>query len=353
LVKDLSTGLEVALLIAEEEAKASKHECIEREHMLEAIFGLKKAGLMLKQKKLMPEEKLDKLQIEQKDLDSLFASLNLDPDLLWKQLKKKFSISDYESCNGNKSPECEQVFIWAEVHSKGKEVTSLDFLLALMQNPGEIITEVLKEAETDPIVIWKSIIDKTTQNVTEKPIEKIPKPKDNAHTKRTKVFIVSCTGSAPALALHKHLAELKLDVELFEDAIGNENRTIIDVLDELTKKTAYAFIIATPDDVGIERKTLIEAKDGVIFNVPIDPRDVNRLISMQKTRARQNVIFEYGLFMGVLGNERTCCCILKNGIQEMPSDVGGMFFLEYREKISEVFHLIDRKLRDPKIGLLK
>jgi Predicted nucleotide-binding protein containing TIR-like domain len=43
-------------------------------------------------------------------------------------------------------------------------------------------------------------------------------------------------------------------------------------------------------------------------------------------RARQNVIFEFGLFFGLLGRERVCA--LHTGGVELPSDIHGLVYNE-------------------------
>ena len=42
-------------------------------------------------------------------------------------------------------------------------------------------------------------------------------------------------------------------------------------------------------------------------------------------RARQNVVFELGYFMGKLGRERVCL-LLKDQV-ELPSDIGGIVYI--------------------------
>jgi predicted nucleotide-binding protein len=46
----------------------------------------------------------------------------------------------------------------------------------------------------------------------------------------------------------------------------------------------------------------------------------------QKPRARQNVIFELGFFIGKLGRERVCA-LFETGV-EIPSDYAGVVFVE-------------------------
>jgi predicted nucleotide-binding protein len=81
---------------------------------------------------------------------------------------------------------------------------------------------------------------------------------------------------------------------------------IIEKLEKNASNVGFGFIIYTPDDVG-------RSKTG-----------------MDKPRARQNVIFEHGLLIGLLRRERTCALVL--GEIEEPSDIRGMLF----EQLSDV-----------------
>jgi len=81
---------------------------------------------------------------------------------------------------------------------------------------------------------------------------------------------------------------------------GNRGLTIIEKLERSTGDVGFAFIIYTPDDLG-----------------GLDGEDL-------RSRARQNVVFEHGLLIGLLGRERTCAVI--HAEVELPSDVNGMLF---------------------------
>ena len=60
-------------------------------------------------------------------------------------------------------------------------------------------------------------------------------------------------------------------------------------------------------------------------------------------RARQNVIMELGWFMARLGRDRVV--ILYSGDLEIPSDILGVVFLEFKEKIDEVADRIYQRLK--------
>ena len=101
----------------------------------------------------------------------------------------------------------------------------------------------------------------------------------------------------------------------------NQGRTIIEKFEHNASLAKYAFILLTPDDVGGERNT----------------RNMGY-------RARQNVTFEIGFFMGALGRERVCCIYKKD--VELPSDIHGLVYLPYVQSIHERDRDIIRELRN-------
>ena len=82
---------------------------------------------------------------------------------------------------------------------------------------------------------------------------------------------------------------------------SNEGLTIIEKVEKYSDEARYAIILFTPDDEG--------RKIG-------DPN--------LHSRARQNVILEYGYFIGKLGRNRVC--VLNGGVEDIPSDMGGLAY---------------------------
>ena len=60
-------------------------------------------------------------------------------------------------------------------------------------------------------------------------------------------------------------------------------------------------------------------------------------------RARPNVIFEFGYFVGKLGRSRVCC--LYTGNVSLPSDISGMIYKKYNKNIEEVAYSIIKDLK--------
>ena len=117
----------------------------------------------------------------------------------------------------------------------------------------------------------------------------------------TKVFIV-----------HGHDDAIKLEVARFIEHLGltaiilnekpNEGRTIIEKIEKYSD-VGYAIILYTPCDKGGE------------FNGELED---------YKPRARQNVVFEHGYFIGKLGRERVYALV--KGDIEKPNDISGVVY---------------------------
>lgn len=144
-----------------------------------------------------------------------------------------------------------------------------------------------------------------------------------ANTK--KVFVV-----------HGHDEIAKTNLEVFLHEIGlepivlhrqaDEGMTIIEKF-EKHSDVGYAFILLTPDEIAYLASD--EAKP-----------DIDR---SKEFRARPNVIFEFGYFVGKLGRSRVCC--LYTGSVSLPSDVSGMIYKSYEKSIEEVAYSVIKDLK--------
>jgi predicted nucleotide-binding protein len=114
----------------------------------------------------------------------------------------------------------------------------------------------------------------------------------------TSVFIVHGHDEVARLKVQNFLHKLRLDPIVLHDE-RNQGRAIIEKLEREAQRAQFAIVLLSPDDKGCRR-----ADD--TFN----------------PRARQNIIFEWGLFVGLLGRDKVCA--LCTGSVEMPSDVNGI-----------------------------
>jgi predicted nucleotide-binding protein len=121
-----------------------------------------------------------------------------------------------------------------------------------------------------------------------------------------KVFVVHGQDAAAKQELARFLERLGLEpIILHEQA--NAGATIIEKL-ERHLEVAYAVVLVTPDDVGAPAATP----------------------SVLRPRARQNVWFELGLFVGALG--RSHVCVLHKGSAEVLSDYQGVVYVPMDER---------------------
>jgi len=168
---------------------------------------------------------------------------------------------------------------------------------------------------------------------------------------KNKIFIVHGRDEAPALALQKHLTrDLGLDAEMFEDVKKRfASKTIIELLEYVTSTAAYAFVVVTPDDLGYLCKDIEKCeKELLIAKTKVKAEEVRKLVAKFNKRARQNVVFELGLFYGILRRDRVCC-LLQVDVQEKPSDIDGVLYVPFEKSVEEKFAEIREKLKEAKL----
>jgi predicted nucleotide-binding protein len=124
--------------------------------------------------------------------------------------------------------------------------------------------------------------------------------------------IESTESSNRVFVVHGHDEEAKQSVARCIEKLGltalilheqpNQGRTVIEKFEDYAD-VGFAVVLLTPDDVGASKSQ----KDNL------------------RERARQNVIFELGFFIGVLGRHRVCA--LHKGDVEFPSDFSGILWV--------------------------
>lgn len=146
-----------------------------------------------------------------------------------------------------------------------------------------------------------------------------------------KVFVVHGHDDAAKTNLEVFLHEVGLEpVVLHRQA--DQGLTVIEKF-EKHSDVGYAFILLTPDEAAY---LAADAKK------PESERKI-------EWRARPNVIFEFGYFIGKLGRSRVCC--LYTGNVSLPSDVNGMIYKRYEKSIEEVGYSIIKDLKAAGYGV--
>lgn len=129
---------------------------------------------------------------------------------------------------------------------------------------------------------------------------------------------VSSASSQSVFLVHGHDNKTKEIVARFIEKLGfrvvilheqpNYGNTIIEKFEAFAQTVSYAIVLLTPDDVGASKRGQ----------------------NQKKPRARQNVVFELGFFVGLLGRERVCA--LRKGDVEIPTDYHGVLFIPFDTK---------------------
>ncbi|MGE7999403.1 TIR domain-containing protein [Lysinibacillus sp. NPDC093190] len=122
-----------------------------------------------------------------------------------------------------------------------------------------------------------------------------------------RIFLVHGHDRELLLEVDRFIRKLSLSPVILSEA-DDDGQTIIEKFERETQDTKFAIILSSPDDCGY---SVVDGSDKI------------------KYRARQNVIFEMGYFVGKLGRERTLT-ILK-GELELPNDIQGVIYKKNTE----------------------
>jgi predicted nucleotide-binding protein len=114
------------------------------------------------------------------------------------------------------------------------------------------------------------------------------------------VFLVHGRNGAVKNEVARFLEKLGLEVVILHER-PNKGRTLITKFQEESASVTFAVVLVTPDDTG-----------------GLSKED-------HRPRARQNVIFELGFFIGKLGSDRVCALISPD--VEKPSDYDGVAYV--------------------------
>lgn len=121
-----------------------------------------------------------------------------------------------------------------------------------------------------------------------------------------RVFIVHGHDDAMKQTVARVVEKLGLQPVILHEQ-PNKGRTVIEKFTDYSN-VPFAIVLLSPDDVGRSRK---EASAEL------------------RTRARQNVVFELGYFIGKLSRERVIALYMQDPEFDMPSDYSGVLFVPY------------------------
>lgn len=137
-----------------------------------------------------------------------------------------------------------------------------------------------------------------------------------------------------AFIVHGHDDRAKMDLKNYlQNTLGfpepmilheqpNLGRTIIEKFEAYAQAADLVFVLLTPDD---RISTANESND-------------------EKRRARQNVIFELGYFLGFFGRSSGKVFLLHKGPIELPSDISGIVYIDISQGVVSASETIRKEL---------
>lgn len=139
-----------------------------------------------------------------------------------------------------------------------------------------------------------------------------------------------------AFIVHGHDEQIKNELEIFLHRSNiepivlhrepDQGLTILEKFEQYSD-VDYVFVLLTPDDVGMMVNELEK---------PEDQRNY-------EYRARQNVIFELGYFIGRLGRKKVCALYKSN--VELPSDISGLIYKKVDKSIEDIGYAILKEMQ--------
>ena len=131
------------------------------------------------------------------------------------------------------------------------------------------------------------------------------------------IFIVHGKNKEMKESVARTCEKLKLKPIILHEQ-RNQGKTVIEKFEKYSD-VGFAIILLSPDDKGYHRD--------------IDP-------SNAKLRARQNVIFEFGYFVGKIGRKNVVALYLEDDNFEMPTDLSGIIYIPYDKNDAWKYKLI-------------
>jgi len=142
--------------------------------------------------------------------------------------------------------------------------------------------------------------------------------------KKLRCFITHGHDDALKLELKDYLQNtLQLSEPIILHQQPNRGRTVIEKFEECSGDIDVAFVLLTPDDIG--------GLSGAEL----------------KERARQNVIYELGVFVGRFGRRSGRVILLHKGTLELPSDLAGVSYID----VTNGIHAAGETIRAELAGL--
>jgi hypothetical protein len=210
------------------------------------------------------------------------GSIDLDEETVKKHIVEPYMNNEEFMLYGNRiDPEYIELIRIFETDKTIEEIADEE----LVDNNETVCADIVRGN------IGKQVTGKFILHPPKKPVITNEEKAAKAHSRN--IFIVHGRVDKPKLELARMLEELKFHVTILSEQ-AEKGRTIIEKLEQETIDVGYAFVILTPDDVGMEKE---------LYEKTIANQEERQKMGLCY-RARQNVILELGYFVGKISRKR-------------------------------------------------
>lgn len=185
---------------------------------------------------------------------------------------------------------------------QGTSISLLDLRMPGAKIPPELLPDFIADIEAK-VEVLSSIKDRlefyAEENGPEKPI--------SAKSFGGPIFVVHGHEDGKREIVRRFLEKVTSRKVVILADEANQGHDLLGKLLNSAENAGFAVVLLTPDDVGRSKADDIDS-----------------------SRARQNVIFELGLFIGLLGRSRVAA--LKFDAVEIPTDFAGVVYIDYGDQ---------------------
>jgi predicted nucleotide-binding protein len=189
-------------------------------------------------------------------------------------------------------------------YDRYKDISALGTVLyAGGETPIATRRRYLEEDKSKAIAVIKGIITGFQEDLDEFGTDERDAAVSDSGASPNKIFVVHGHDEGALQAVARFLDLIGLKAIILREQ-PDQGRTIIEKFEACAREVGFAVVLLTPDDLG-----------------------GTAVATAQAARARQNVIFELGYFVGSLGRGRAC--LLRKGDVEIPSDLFGVIYSDF------------------------
>lgn len=187
-----------------------------------------------------------------------------------------------------------------------KDLSTIVFVPTVLPSTTSERHRIWRSGKSNMLSLFNTMLEEIQLNLSGLSPRAGKKTQQAAVEFSNRIFIVHGHDEAMKQAVARVLEKLGLDPIILHEK-ASEGRTVIEKFTDYSD-VAFAVVLLSPDDMAY-------SKDQSPENA--------------KLRARQNVIFELGFFIGKLGRERVLILHQQDGDFEMPSDYAGVLYAPY------------------------